>query len=197
MYPCFLFGVLLHNNFNLIKKHVTAITTITGIIFFIMLLVWDERFWTFPKNTIRIGIQDIAAYYGYTGYRILIGLTGTLFFISLFTYLFSRIEISSNIKQICNWGQETLGIYLLQTFLLEMLLPEFLNFDGMDFVSFNFIITPLISLVVLILCLKLINLIKKSSLLSFLLLGKRYEKKFKDLCRGTPRDGRVGHRPGA
>ena len=194
MYPCFLFGVLLYNNFNFIKKHVTAIIPITGIIFLIMLLFWDERFWTFPTKTIRIGIQDIG-YYGYTGYRIWIGLTGTLFFISLFTYLFSRIEISSNIKHICNWGQETLGIYLLQTFLLEMLLPKFLNFDEADFVSFNFVISPLISLVVLILCLKLINLIKKSSLLSFLLLGKKYEKRFQDLCRRTSRDGRVGHRP--
>lgn len=177
MYPCFLFGVVLHNNLNFIKKYTTVIIPITGILFLLMLLFWDEKFWTFPMKTIRIGIQTMT-YYCYTGYRILIGLIGTLFFISLFIYSFSRIEISSHIKTVCNWGQETLGIYLLQTFLLEMLLPRFVNFDGINFILFNFIVTPIVSLIILAICLKLINFIRKSSLLSFLLLGKKYGKKF-------------------
>lgn len=138
-----------------------------------MLLFWDADFWLFPMRKISIGLQDNIEYYYYIGYRIIIGLFGTLFFISLFIYIFSKIKLSNHIINIISFGQDTLGIYLLQTFLLEIILPEIMNLDYLNFILFNFIVTPVISFLILIICLTILNLLKKSTFLSLILLGKK------------------------
>ena len=112
------------------------------------------------------GIQPLPEFWLYTSYRIVTGLAGTLFFISLFLYVFSRINLSDHLLKVCAYGQETLGIYIMQTFLLETLMPRLLNLDGAGFFMFNFILTPLISLLVVVGCLVTFRMIKKSSVLS-------------------------------
>lgn len=84
MYPCFLFGLLINKNFNLIKCNSKIITLISGAIFISMLLFWDAEFWDIPNR--RLIIQtlpdfSLASEYTYKiGYRICIGLMGTLFY---------------------------------------------------------------------------------------------------------------------
>ena len=172
-YPCFVFGVILHKYIGIIKQYSSLISFISGIIFITMLLFWDADFWLFPMQKISIGLQDNIEYYYYIGYRIIIGLFGTLFFISLFIYIFSKIKLSNHIINIISFGQNTLGIYLLQTFLLEIILPEIMNLDYLNFILFNFIVTPVISFLILIICLTILNLLKKSTFLSLILLGKK------------------------
>lgn len=177
MYPCFVFGLILHDNINYIRRHASTFSIISGIVFLLMLIPWNADFWTVESEKIRIGIQINTAYYYYNTYRIVIGLVGTLFFISFFTVLFSKAGASPTLRKVCQYGQETLGIYLIQTFLLELILPRFLSLDTQGFIMYNFLLTPLISLVILIGCLIIIRIIKKSGILSFLLLGKSLKNK--------------------
>lgn len=173
MYPCFLFGVFLHNQIGIIKQISLPSMCISGIVFITMLFFWDADFWLFPHDKIKIGIQENIEYYYFNGYRIVIGLFGTLFFISFFLFIFSKFKFPNTVLKIISLGQDTLGIYLLQTFLLEMLLPNLINLDNIDFIFFNFIVTPSISLAILLVCLSILCIIKKSTSLSLIFLGKK------------------------
>lgn len=173
MYPCFVFGVIIHKYIKLIRQNALLISLTSGIIFLTMLLFWDASFWLYPHKQIRIGLHDNIECYYFIGCRMVIGLFGTLLFISLFLYLSSIFRLPKFVKSLISLGQDTLGIYLLQTFLLEMLLPKILNLDNMDFIWFNFIVTPIISLFIMVLCITILHFIKKSNLLSLILLGKK------------------------
>lgn len=173
MYPCFIFGVVLHEYISLLKQYAREVCLGSGLCFAVMLAFWSADFWNIPYKSMYIGIQPYYEFWFCTLYRIVIGLVGTLFFISLFLYIFSLIEVSAPLQKVCSYGQETLGIYILQTFLLETFLSRFLNLDGTGWFVFNFIITPLISLAVLASCIVMYRWIKKSSFLSLVLLGKK------------------------
>ena len=180
MYPCFLFGLLINHNFALIKRNSLIITLSSGLIFLSLLLFWDARFWKIPQVQPFLPVfQGSGLGFDYVykfSYKICIGLAGSLFFIALFEYLSTVLKGSRFTNAISRFGSETLGIYLLQTFVIELLLHKYLNFDSFGFFSFNFIIAPAVSLIVLLLCLYIIYLIKKSPLFSFMLLGKSYHR---------------------
>lgn len=173
MYPCFLFGVFLNANIALLRRYALAISTVSGLCYAGLLCFWGAHVWHSPYVSMSFGIQPLPEFWLYTSYRIVTGLAGSLFFISLFLYVFSRINLSDRLLKVCTCGQETLGIYIMQTFLLETLMPRLLNLDGAEFFMFNFILTPLISLFVLVACIVMFRLIRKSSVLSLLLLYKK------------------------
>lgn len=178
MYPCFMLGIVMNEYSYLIKKYSGVISIISGCQFLFLLLFWDSSFWKGPSMIQTIFSPNLIPEYLYNYmYRIVIGILGVIFFCSLFEYLSKRLEYNAIGKYICRWGSETLGIYLLQTYIIEILLAILCNFDDVNYFIFNFVIAPGISLIVLSICLFCIALIKKSSLFSFLLLGKKYKQK--------------------
>lgn len=181
MYPCFLFGLFVNKNIGYIKENSLRICLVSGSIFCVMLLFWDASFWSIPSRSDVLGsLPDLslAGSYAYlVGYRIVIGLVGTLFFISLFELISKKIYVPEKLANLSRLGEETLGIYLLQTLVLEIVMQRWVILDEANALVFNFIISPLIALAVLVLCHFLISLIKKSKMLSFLLLGKSIDNK--------------------
>ncbi len=177
MYPCFIFGTFINQNIDKIKAQSKILIFFFGTIFILFLLFWDASFWDIPQKIIIIkSLPDTTAAYSYIykiSYRIIIGFVGTIFFISLFEYLSNHIAFPQQLKYICKFGKDTLGIYLLQTFILEIILQHFIKFDGYDFCIFNFIIAPIISIFILFICLWVISLIEKSTLMSLIILGKK------------------------
>lgn len=184
MYPCFVLGVLIHNNLRLFNKHLNAILITSFSIFAVMLVFWDESFWEyhigkrgFAIYLMRLGNSDIIShviyilYYKY--YRLAIGLFGATAFISLFSYLSKYIPQNIWGDKICEWGKYTLGIYILQTFILEIFLRKVLNCDSMNFYLFNFVASPIISVGVLLLSLWCIKMIHYSKWASWLMLGEK------------------------
>ena len=169
MYPCFLFGVLVRRHIVIIKANAGLFSLLSGGLFAGLLLFWDARFMGLPKVFEAVGgIPGWAVSYSFI---LADGLAGTLFFISLFEFLAGHVPSTAAGKRMCGWGADTLGIYLFQTFILEIGLRDVLNFDGMGFVAFNFVVAPAVSLVTLLICLWLISLVKKSGWLSFMILG--------------------------
>ena len=183
MYPCFIIGFLLrmHNGFKG-KVSSGGGTIILGITFVLCLLLWDQTFWE-KCYGIRKTIADI--YVGNSQfewhwlfrwyYPYLIGIVGSLFFIGLFNRLFSKVDNNKNsIISLCSdWGQKTMGVYLIQLLLLETILPNYFCFDGVNLIIYDFIITPLISLAALVTCVYMVKLLEKSKITSILLLGKK------------------------
>lgn len=175
MYPCFIFGVVLRRNFNRIKANAGILALFSGIIFATMLSFWGADFWIKrDKTAILSSLPDMTLFFDWLyhyAFKNVIGLAGTLFFITLFEYLSDKIKITKAGRTICGWGSQTLGIYLFQTVIIEVLMVRWIKFDAMPRLVFDFIVTPLISIAVLLLCLWLISLTKKSRWLSLFLLG--------------------------
>ena len=181
MYPCFLMGVFLNENIVLVKKSKNTLGLISAVLFFVMLLFFNGDFWYFPTKEIKKALIEyhsfdwfaIASYCYKFGYRMVIGLMGALFFFIFFEYAAAKIDKTPLGERLCTYGRETLGIYLLQTFILEIALSKILNFDEVNIWLFNFVIAPVISVIVLCICLWMIKQIRKSQVLSLLLLGTK------------------------
>lgn len=102
--------------------------------------------------------------------RVILGLSGALFFMSLFTELFKR---KNNIKilALSVFGKFTLGIYILQTYILELSLCKIISIDHYPLIVADFLIAPSIALLVLCVCICIIKIIDRCRLMTLLLWG--------------------------
>lgn len=176
MFPCFVAGALANKYFGFITKHSKSIFFCSALVFILLYIGWDDSIYsakirdlysTLPKKEFLFKFSYLRFYV------ISIGLAGSLMFISLFEYLSHLIKPTNEGNLISEAGKYTLGIYILQTFIIEVFLRQFLSLDSSNFFTFNFLIAPLISIIVMGLCLLLIRLIHKNRLTSFLLLGEK------------------------
>lgn len=176
MYPCFVTGIVIREYWDIIEKNYKAIAIATGCIFSAMLLFWSKEFWQ-PTgemmHKLKCGEFSEALYLAYLRYyRLIIGIMGSTFFISLFHWCINGAR-NKLIDTISKYGQYTLGIYILQTFILESLMARYINFDNVNSFIFGFIIAPLLSLLLLVICIFLSKILDSHKITAFLFLGKR------------------------
>lgn len=172
MYPAFVSGVFLSRN----RKWISSkyIMFVSLVIFIILLSRWDASFWPIPNMLDSISTHSMVPIYDYLGkgiYRVFIGLSGSLFFITLFTII--NKETISRVNRIAEWGKYTLEVYILQFIVLESIAGNLLKFDQTNLHFFHFIYCPIISIVLLFLLLIISRITHHSFYLSFLLWGKK------------------------
>lgn len=173
MYPAFIVGILLRSD-NKFRTFVYRHFYILFIVFIVQLIFIDKSFWQHNNLMSFVMKNDYSIILHYLFvllYRIIIGLSGSLMFIRLFDIICDKMKCLNTVP-IVEWGQYTLEIYILQTLILEYFLSSFLRLDNMGFISFNFIVSPIISFVVLTLCVVLAKMLHKSKVLSLILFGK-------------------------
>lgn len=175
MYPCFFLGVMIKKRFEWVKEHDSSITITCGILWLFMLIFWNKSYWDVPggiKEARFINIMHLSHIQIFRiFYRILIGCVGTMFFISIFQIIYKRIRQGQFGHIINTIGKDTLGIYLIQTIILEILLPHYFPHRFPESFTFDFIYTPIISVIVLVCCLIIIKLLKCNTIIAFLTLG--------------------------
>ncbi len=178
MYPCFVVGILLKTYWDRIQANSRSIAIVTGIIFVVMLLFWGKEFWqpTYAMlYKLKAGEYSEGFYLAYIRlYKLAIGISGSIFFTTLFHLCISGTN-SSTIKSLCAYGKYTIGIYILQTFLLETFLRHYLDFDNVNSWVFNLLIAPLLSILILVLCTYLSKILDRYKYTAFLFLGKKIE----------------------
>ncbi len=178
MYPCFVVGILLKTYWNRFKANTKFIIITSGTIFVVMLLFWSKEFWqpTYAMMyKLKTGEFLEGLYLAYIRlYKLVIGISGSIFFIALFHICISDTH-NAIVKKICTYGEHTIGIYILQTFILETIMQQYLNFDNVDSSVFNFIIVPLLSILILVLCTYLSKILDSNKYTAFLFLGKKIE----------------------
>lgn len=176
MYPCFIAGIAIRNYWDKIMEHSKSISAITMIIFIILLIFWSKEFWTptYPiLYKLKAGELAEVFYLAYLrSYKIFIGLTGSLFFITLFHSLIGNTK-NKTIIHICRYGEYTIGIYIIQTFILETLMRRFINFDDANCYMFNLVIAPVLSILVLAISTYLSILLNRNKYSAFLFAGKK------------------------
>lgn len=180
MYIAFIIGLIIRRHWDTLVKNNKVILLITGTIFITMLFFLNQDMWeqskfisAFMNGNIYSGFYLIFL----RTYRILIGLSGSIFFIFLFYRLLKNNPKNKIVYYICDWGQYTLGIYIAQTYILETFLAKHVNFDNLNFMMFNFIVAPLISIAVFLLSVSLVKIAAKWRVTNCLLLGQSLKNK--------------------
>lgn len=163
MYPCFLFGVAMQHFHPTIHKYAVKITIYSFSAFLVMLLFFDSSFWSFRSvvnyYVIPTNILSTPQYWYVTGYKLIIGMIGTLAFFNLFECIFSKSNENSKFsKMTVSIGKQTLGIYILQSYILENWLASSVNFDMIPTTMFYLLVVPFISMSVLLACSLIIRL---------------------------------------
>ena len=176
LYPCFLIGIILKDYQKFYYYICHNYLWCLGV-FLLMLCFWDKFFWGFDGS-----LKTIVINYFHTNnsfflaiisrlYQITIGIVGSLSLIGLFCSLVPQEKTNKLILLCCNWGKYTLGIYILQSLILETFLARYILLDNLNFYVFNFIIAPMLSAFILTLCVYIIKLISKSPRFAFFFLG--------------------------
>lgn len=180
MYPFFLIGGfmrLIHGEFSI--RNYKIILVFSGVIFTGCLLFLDSATYQIFRSNFgswRVIITEPVHTLIIRFYRIMMALVGILFFYSAFEIIFANPPKRKINYLISEWGRYTLGIYILQVFLLETFLKKYLVFTNLNPWLFNLVVAPVISLIVMILCVVLIKLIQTNRYLSFMLLGQPLHK---------------------
>lgn len=174
MYPCFLFGVLLNYRWESVRSNALKIAIGSGLIFVIMLIPWNSSFWQIPSGGIYpvSKLWQLTSFIGEFYYRMALGFVGSLFFITFCQCVCMWLSNNILIGHFSKIGRETLGIYLLQTIVVETLIWRWLKFDSVDSLLFSIIIAPIISIIVLYLCLIMTRFLRKNRLTALLFLGE-------------------------
>lgn len=171
LYPCFLIGWLIKDNEKfetIVNKHTLALL----LSFCIMLYFWDLNAWHMshglPSNILESGIMTILETGAFRFFRLSIGIIGSLFFISLFRYL-SKIKSQRVSSFCCKWGAYTLETYIFQAIIIERILHRYINISTIFYPS---IVLPVISFLILSICVYLTIFLRRSRVLAQLLWGK-------------------------
>lgn len=152
MFPCFMFGFILANTNEWRKKR-------------IYLLIVSMIIYTFSYILyINHGINT----------KIIMGITSSFILFIVFIGFCNVNHLNNSFLSIvCKMGKNTLGIYLLQVIVLEVLLRRIIHFH-MDDILVYVVILPILSALILCVCHWLALLICRNRPMSKLLLGSRW-----------------------
>ena len=171
--PIFWGGFFLSNYYQFLKKYAKQTLIYSALIFAICLAFWNGNHimyvTKFPSvidfSTLSFNLKNIEI----SIFRLIIGLCGSVFFIVLFEMVYSNNTFFTWLTKI---GANTLAIYLLQRLLLEDYLNYHLNLNNVGIWEYTLLITPLISVVILLICFIISESLKRIKYVNFLLFGK-------------------------
>ena len=173
MLPMFWMGYLCQTKQERINKHHTRLLLASTISFLILLPFWSGRLTVYmiPINFIDWS-NGIINYdnLGITLYRMSIGIAGSMVFFLAAPWVYDKISKYSFTNTLNNLGKCTLGLYWVQTFLLECTL------HGIGFyvsTTESFIIGPILAMIELTLCYQVVLLLKKNRITRLVFLGEK------------------------
>lgn len=173
MLPFFLIGGLIFKYLEFFKRHSIATTVISGILFFLLLFFFSNEIYI--KCSITYNWETINRYptlYLYRAYRILVGLSGSLFFIALFICLFDTKYANNKIVlKFAILGQLTLGIYAIHCIAIRKYAHLLFFAEDADTTTFTFFYTPLFAILLLSISIALTKLAKSNRWTAWLFLG--------------------------
>jgi fucose 4-O-acetylase-like acetyltransferase len=170
--PIFFVGILCKEYYAFIKNNVTFVLFISALIFGICLPFWKgEYYGIFLKIFSLRNMEFNFSNFPIGLYRLLTGVSGSVFFFCLFQKIYMENKLSDFLGK---FGQYTLEIYILQVIIIETILTKIIDFQNTDILVYSFIITPIMAIMVFIVCIIMIKILKKDKLLNLLLFGHKF-----------------------
>ena len=177
MYPCFLTGVIMARHKDILDRYCWRIFLISLIAYLGCLSFYDYDMASYPllrlHRYIHVPVLTLLTDMGIHLYKVVMGIAGTISVLALFIGLGKIIPHSRIGDMLCGWGAYTLGVYLLQAIILEHIMMKTMDFSTMGWYTYNLLLTPFLSVIVLIGCLGIVKLIRLSSFGRIYLLGER------------------------
>lgn len=170
MYLAFTIGIMIFRYHGWFRSNWRWIVPICGVAWIICNLFLDASAYRCMKGMIEGSSSN------WKIYRYFMGMTGAVSWIGLFEIIFKKNRNGKVISMVKNWGRMTLGIYVIQSFLLDDYIIKMINCDSIPSVLFDFVVSPIISLIVMTICVIVIRAIQRNGYLSFFLLGTRWRE---------------------
>lgn len=168
MFPSFMIGMYLRN-LDVYKSVIYKLRYILLALFCVMLCFFDQRFWNIDLISSKVVFYGNIYYVMLYCYKMLVGLLGAISIMMIFLVNFKNIDFP---KFITRCGSMTLGIYILQSYILERFIGRTIKFD-MDSALFIPIVSVLVSIGIIIISVFIINLLYRSRFLNLILLGMK------------------------
>lgn len=168
--PYFLLGFCAHYFMGLIERNRHWIGCISSMAWVVMLLFWDKEFYIYITKMTFHGVEFWHQFYVVV-YRYAIGFFGSVSAIYLYSYTVSLRRFSLVAAYI---GGYTLPIYIISTLTLWRIagfidVGHYLN----NKIIYNLLATTLFASLIVIFCISIAAVLKKTSLTRFLFLGGR------------------------
>ena len=169
MLPFFLCGLLLRRFENWIFTHSTAITSLAGIIWVVMLQVFDIADYSIYHQPFTLDTGGVISLL----IRTSIGVTGSFFGLLLMRRIFEHND-TRIARFLADVGSMTLGIYCIQVIFAEVASKSVASYiDHLSRWSYDLVVTPIYAILVMVVCVTLISLITKNKFSRLLLLGEK------------------------
>ena len=173
MLPCFCLGFVCGNREESVARHRRALGILAVVVFLALLLFWSGRLTVYMVPTHVLAVSPFSFDFpnlGLSMYRLAIGFAGTLVFY-LAAPAVHRLIAGGKFDAFCGTvGGATLGIYVIQTFLLEILVH---SLSICLPVWQSCLIAPVLATVELFACLGVVRLFRRFKLTRLLFLGER------------------------
>lgn len=166
MYSFFWLGYFIGKNKDWIYRHTILGLYLTGVCFLLGLFFMFLNNWNITKLIIDFNCWKYTSYLIVVKYYL--GFCGSMFFI----FLFKEIADRKNCSIVAGWGSYTLGIYVMQTFIIQYLFVDYFHFSYG--VIQNYFIAILLSCITCFICILSIRLLSKYPLLDLFLFGNQY-----------------------
>lgn len=174
--PYFWVGVFLRKYLYLIERQSINIMILTFLAFVSMLCFWRGEYTIYKSPICKfVNFSHLSFCFDnwqITLFRFFIGLVGSIFFIVLIQNLSNKN--SNKFNRLSVIGRYTMEIYILQFFVLERA-SAFLKLFPMNIWLYDFLFTPIITLIVIVICYFLAKIIRISKIINLSLLGKIYK----------------------
>lgn len=177
LYPAFLMGVYVKKKWKWVECRKNILLCSSAFLYVLLFLFWNENNWHLSEQVNEL-IQNgnnkfsIGCFLGLKLlHKELIGLAGSLFLV-LLSMRPTRLDTSKASSILSKCGQYTLVVYIIQSYVLEKLLPMYIDFTGYNTYLYDYIITPGIALLLLVVMSAIAIIMDKQKHMRMLLLGK-------------------------
>ena len=173
MYPSFLMGMLLKNSKTLMSSFLKY-RYVLCVSFIVMTLFWTKEAWIGSHGTtlLKGSEAQILDFFLLRLFRLIIGILGALSFLTLFCAIDESKMISNIVRRLCDYGRYSLEIYIVHSVLFVDFVCRYIKFTEFNFLQFNILVAPMISLLVFAVCCFIIAIVYKSYFLSKILFGR-------------------------
>ncbi|MBD5184060.1 MAG: acyltransferase family protein [Bacteroidales bacterium] len=175
MYPSFLLGVWIRQNYDFFQKYRKSITIVSGFLWLVLVLSFTSDTYKAQWGGYFVSSTINSASLVHIYHRFITGLCGAVFYIGLFEIIFSKIS-SPVVSRASKIGQYTLGIYILQSIILETIFSRIIHVRSSETFFLDMVVAPLGSIIILILCLVIVKFVKKYRIGRIMLLGERIRR---------------------
>lgn len=173
MLPVFCLGMLIGNRREEVERHRIIWLVLSAVIFVVLLCFWSGHLTVYERPTHVIDFATGSFDWGNLGltvYRLALGMAGSMTFYLLSKPVHEAIQRWKWSGTLCRIGAATLGIYFLQTFLLEILVNRLQVYVP---IPHSYWVAPLLAIAELALCYNLVRLLRKTRILRLLILGEK------------------------